>query len=112
MKLLIGNDTPTNSRTYTKQIHAYGSNVIAEILYQDPKTDRGQGLLNDLWYATNHKYFKPDNKWYEKSPDSPTEKQFQDAHKWADEQLDLLLKYGTVKVQRAEYLSEQSYSTY
>lgn len=85
-------------KTYMKQISVYGSKVHIEIIYTDKKTDWNRSV--DLWYCSMRKEFG--SMWRSE----PNEKDYQDAHKWADEQLNLLEKYGTVKVKQAEYIYE------
>lgn len=84
------------SRTYAKQIHVYGSNVYAEIIYQDKETEYDH--LLKLWYLTMSKTFGSAFR------GSPREKDYIKAHKWADEQLELLNKYGTKKLSKEHNL--------
>lgn len=83
---------PEDLRTYTKQIHAYDRYVYAEIVYNDPDTERHFMSGHPMWIVCNSKRFG--SFWSSK----PTEQDFIDAHAWCDEQLELLNKYGTVKV--------------
>lgn len=83
-----------NSRIYTKQIHVYNGIVYAEIIYQDKKTE--YEYQSDLWYCSLHKSFG--SIWNK----SVKEKDLVNAHKWADNQLELLNKYATKKLSKAE----------
>lgn len=96
--LLTTNLVNDNSKTYAKQIHPYGGKVYAEIIYQDSKTELDRRI--DLWHCSMHNSF---GKYWRKAP---REQDYIDAHKWADEQLALLQKYGIQKLEKAECLRE------
>lgn len=82
------------NRTYTKQVSAYNGYVQAEIIYSDKETDYDYG--GKLWYCSLRKTFGSTFR------AAPREKDYIAANKWADEQLELLQKYCTVKVKKSE----------
>lgn len=97
--LLNTNKINDNSKTYQKQIHVYDGRVYAEIIYQDNKTDYDE---YDLWYCSLHKSF---GSFFVSS--TVREKDLIAAHKWADEQLELLNKYTTTKLSKCNYIIEK-----
>lgn len=89
---------PTN--TYAKQISAYNGYVHAEIIYTNEETDVDYSLGRGFWYCSLRKSFGSAFR------SAPREKDYISANKWADEQLELLQKYCTVKVKKSQCISD------
>jgi len=88
---------------YSAQITPYGGKVNAEII----RRDRDKGFYEHklgLWLTVCDKSFG--SMWRS----APTEKDWQAATKWVEEQLNLIEKYGTVMVTKPEHIrrSERS----
>lgn len=92
----------SKTQVYTKQISVYGGKVYADIFYIDRDTE----FVSESW---NYRYDRSEEYWYCSASKSfgnwwrstPREQDFIDAHTWADEQLKLIEKYCTVKIQKA-----------
>lgn len=82
---------------YSAQITPYGGRVNAEIICKD--NDFYDRKL-DLWLSVCNKSFG--SIWRS----APTEKDWQKATKWVEEQLSLIGKYGTVVVTEPEFLRQ------
>lgn len=88
---------------YSAQITPYCGNVNAEIIRRDIDKGFYEHKLG-LWLTVCDKSFG--SRWRS----APTEKDWQNATKWVEEQLSLIEKYGTVMVTKPEHIrrSEQS----
>jgi hypothetical protein len=82
---------------YSAQITPYHGYVMAEIISRDKDTGLYDYKL-DLWLTVLDKSFG--SMWRK----TPTEKDWQDANKWAIKQLELIEKYGTVIVKKPQHL--------
>lgn len=82
---------------YSAQITPFSGKVNAEII----RRDKDKGFYNseiDCWLTVLDKSFG--SMWR----NAPTEKDWKDANKWINEQLDLIEKYGTVMVKKPQHL--------
>ncbi len=82
---------------YSAQITPYQGKVNAEII----RRDKDKGFYDyklDLWLTVLDKSFG--SMWRK----TPTEKYWQDANKWVNEQLELIEKYGTVMVTKPQHM--------
>lgn len=85
-----------NQTQYTAQIHPLGGKVMVEIICKDLYDQK-----LDLYLCVCHKSFG--SIWNS----APSQKDWQKANAWVNQQLDLIQKYGTVIVTKPQYLHDK-----
>lgn len=88
-----------SNEIYTAQISPYNGKVYVEILHHNKETGFYSTSMK-LWGCSLRKSFGSIFN------SAPTKKNWIDAKKWANEQLDLIDKYGTVLIQRPKYIND------
>lgn len=86
----------TESNLYLAQISCYRGKVYAEIIYNAKEMFE----TNGLWITSLDKSFGSSFR------NTPREKDWIDANKWVDKQLELIEKYATVIVAKPNYLKD------
>lgn len=92
-------------KEYTAQIYPSGSLVRVAIIYRNKEVGMerlAEGLYN--YYSLIFNVFGTNFR------NSPREKDYVKANKWADEQLDLIRKHATGIVKKPQYITDRERS--